>query len=266
MKLSQVIAASFSLVAPLIAGEQSGHAEADLFADSSTYKSGEPVTVGIRLKIEPGWHSYWVNPGLGGMPLKATWTLPEGWKAGELQHPKPKRFMTGDLPGFGYEGEAIYLAEITPPADAKGDAELAVKLAWLTCNDSSCVPGNAELELQLPEGDGSAGSNAALISAASEKIPVVLDGFDLTVEPEGESLLLKIKAPEEFDGTDVAIYPATADVIDPMDKPILKEKDGFWVAMVKKNEYAEETVTLLDLVLVGGNLPHAGSVSWKAGQ
>ena len=78
------------------------HMRVALAAERETVAPGGEVMLAFVMRPEPGWHGYWVNPGVCGMALSAKWTLPEGWKAGELKQPVPKRFMTGDLPGFGY--------------------------------------------------------------------------------------------------------------------------------------------------------------------
>jgi DsbC/DsbD-like thiol-disulfide interchange protein len=265
MKFSILMAAGIPLVSPLMAaGVKSGHAEAELIANSATYKPGAPLTLGIRLKVEEGWHSYWVNPGVGGMPLKVTWTLPEGWKAGELRQPVPKKFMTGELPGFGYEGEAIFLAEVTPPAGAQGEVELKAKVSWLTCDDSACVPGDAELSLKLPAGAGTSGGDVAAISQAAKKVPVTMEGAELTVEEAAGTLTLRLKTPETVNLQGCVVYPATPEVVDPSATIVFKRAKAEWIATVKKNEYAEETPTLLDIVLAGGMLEKPYLVSWRA--
>ncbi len=50
-----------------------------------------PVTLGFQVELEPGWHLYWVNPGDAGLAPNARWTLPEGFTAGPLRHPVPKK-------------------------------------------------------------------------------------------------------------------------------------------------------------------------------
>ena len=123
MKLPILMATALPLFSNVFAGVKSGHAEAELLSGVSSFQVGKPVPLGIRLKFDPGWHGYWINPGEAGMPLSAKWTLPEGWKAGELRHPVPKSFKTGELSGFGYEGEAVYLVDLVPPAGASDAAE-----------------------------------------------------------------------------------------------------------------------------------------------
>jgi DsbC/DsbD-like thiol-disulfide interchange protein len=269
MKLSVLLAAGLPLVAPLSlsAAVKSGRAEADLAVGVASYQPGKAFPVAVRLKLDPGWHTYWMNPGVGGMPVKATWTLPDGWTAGELQQPVPKRFMTGDLPGFGYEGEVVFLVDLTPPAGASGEVECRVKLVWLTCNDNSCVPGDAELSLKLPAGDGSAAGSADFITEAAGKIPQAADLQFRVGEEKGRltlSLNPQLTSKDGLDLAGVSAFPATPDVVDPGSPIEFKKTGDAWVATVKKNEYAEGPATLLDIVLAGGKLENPLVVSWRA--
>lgn len=68
MKFSVLLAAGVPLVAPLSlsAAVKSGHAAAALVAGVSSYEAGKSFQVAIRLTVDPGWHTYWVNPGSAG--------------------------------------------------------------------------------------------------------------------------------------------------------------------------------------------------------
>src|SRR5690242_77174 len=90
--------------------------KATLLADVKSVKPGQPFTLAVLLKLEPGWHVYWKNPGESGMATSVTWKLPQGFKAGELNFPIPKQFgNSGDVIGYGYEDEVLLTATITPP-------------------------------------------------------------------------------------------------------------------------------------------------------
>lgn len=232
---------------------------------SDGYTAGKPVQAGIRLKIDEGWHSYWVNPGEGGMPLGVRWTLPEGWVAGPLLHPVPKRFMTGELPGFGYEKEVIYPVFITPAAEAGGPAEIKAKVSWLTCDDAACVPGKAELAAGLVEEAGDPGPDAATLARSMDGIPQPLNGATLKVLPKDGVIGLEAGLPEEVDLTGAEVFPMTPAVVDHL-KPIEFVKDGkVWKATVAPHEYAEGPPDELELVLAGGRLEFPLLLSWKAG-
>lgn len=244
----------------------SGHATADWWSASVHYRAGEPVETALRLEIEPGWHTYWSNPGEGGMKLAVDWELPEGWVADEPAHPVPIRFMTGGLAGFGYEGEVLFPVTVTPPADATGQVKLTAKVAWLTCDDSACVPGDATLTLTLLPGKPVEAANARAIAAARAKVPQPLEGATLAVAEEGENLVLQLRLPAAGapDPGQSSVFPETPQAVDPA-AAIDFAKDGeHWTASVAKNEYAAGPLEELTLVIApkDGSAPVA--VTWKA--
>ena len=73
------------------------HVQASLVADTTGVSVGKPFTVGVLLKIDPGWHIYWKNPGDAGLPTKVKWTLPDGFTAGELRYPTPHEFTLPEI-------------------------------------------------------------------------------------------------------------------------------------------------------------------------
>ncbi|HWB60409.1 MAG TPA: protein-disulfide reductase DsbD domain-containing protein, partial [Chthoniobacteraceae bacterium] len=125
--------------------------DASLVADTDTIVPGKPFTVGLLMKTEPGWHTYWEYPGDAGFPTKIEWNLPPGFKAGAIQWPLPqKEDDEGGLQSYVYKDEVLLMVTITPPdkIDAK-QITLAGKASWLVC-EKICVPGKADLSLALP--------------------------------------------------------------------------------------------------------------------
>ena len=101
------------------------HVEAELVTDDASAVPGKPTLVGLKLRMAQEWHTYWKNPGDSGLPTKIKWTLPEGWKAGEIQWPYPQPLPVGPLMNYGYDDEVVLLSELTPPANApEGPASL----------------------------------------------------------------------------------------------------------------------------------------------
>jgi thiol:disulfide interchange protein DsbD len=124
---------------------------ASLVAEPAAIRPGEPFSVGIRMVMRPGWHVYWRNPGDSGLPPEVAWTVPPGFAAGALAWPAPHRIPVAHLMNFGYEGETVLLAEVTPPETlAPGKpVTLRARLSYLVC-ERECVPGTADLQLALP--------------------------------------------------------------------------------------------------------------------
>jgi len=53
--------------APLVKTE---HVEAELVAATTSAQPGKPITMGLKLRMAPEWHTYWKNPGDSGLPTR----------------------------------------------------------------------------------------------------------------------------------------------------------------------------------------------------
>ena len=56
----------------------SARATAALVSDTDTVAPGTPFRIGLRLRLAPGWHTYWQNPGDAGVPPQLDLDLPPG--------------------------------------------------------------------------------------------------------------------------------------------------------------------------------------------
>ncbi|MGD0768194.1 MAG: protein-disulfide reductase DsbD domain-containing protein [Tepidisphaeraceae bacterium] len=164
-----------ALVSSLTAAQApAAHVRAELLADVSAVQPGKPFWLGVRLSIDPGWHVYWKNPGDAGLPTRVTFTLPDGFTAGLLQFPTPRRFVQpGNIVAFGYEDSVMLLTKITPPpnlpADFQGRFQAAV--SWLVCSDV-CIPGKATASLALGSSTSPAPANRELFDDWISQLPV----------------------------------------------------------------------------------------------
>ena len=145
---------------------------ASLVADTDAIVPGKPFTAGLLLRMVPGWHTYWKFSGDAGIPIELKWQLPPGWKVGELQWPIPMKFNDpGDIQTYGYHDEVLLMQEITPPAsipDSK--VKLSAEANWLVC-EKICVPGSANLQLELPRSTSSLPANTELFARFRRLLP-----------------------------------------------------------------------------------------------
>ena len=145
--------------------------KAQLVADTDTVVPGKPFTVGVLLKMEPHWHTYWKFSGDAGLPSEIKWDLPPDWKVGEIQWPIPVKLMDpGDIETYGYENEVLLMQEITPPASASGSINLSAEATWLVC-ERLCIPGDAKLHLELPIGATNRAANEELFARYRSRLP-----------------------------------------------------------------------------------------------
>lgn len=112
---------------------------------------GQPFRVGLFIQHEPGWHTYWRQPGIVGVPTSIAWDLPSGFKAGPLEYPEPESVLMFRIKAQGYERDVLLQTVIMPPADlAPGQTiPLKGKATWMCCG-SSCHPGHRPVSLAMP--------------------------------------------------------------------------------------------------------------------
>jgi len=132
--------------------------EAELTPMSAWAAPGSTAVVAVRQQIQPGWHTYWRNPGDSGGPTTLDWSLPDGVSAGDIVWPLPHRQRLQSLMNYGYEGEVFLPVPIEIPADARPGQtlRLTAEALFMVCSDQMCVPDELTLSLDLRVQDGAA--------------------------------------------------------------------------------------------------------------
>ena len=145
--------------------------KASLQPDTSAIVPGKPFSVGLLLRMAPGWHTYWKYSGDAGLPTEIKWNLPPGWKIGEIQWPIPlKTNDPGDIQTYGYQDEVMLIQEITPPAKIDNSTvKLSAQADWLVC-ERICIPGSAKLEVDLPASASADAKNTELFARYRQRL------------------------------------------------------------------------------------------------
>ena len=158
-RLAAFLRALFALTLFGVAGGQaragsvvaSPHAVTTLAAETSAVAPGSTLWVAVVQQLDKGWHTYWRNPGDAGEPTAIRWSLPPGWRAGDIVWPAPHRLPVGPIMNYGYEGQVVLPVPIEVPANAKAgsQATLSATVDYLVCAEV-CVPGSATVDLTVP--------------------------------------------------------------------------------------------------------------------
>lgn len=131
--------------------EEETPVEVKLVANYDAVSPGLPLKLGVQIKVAPGWHIYFRDPGETGLPTTVDFVTPSGFKAGELNWARPKKFTDFGVTAYGYDGETTMAAdvEVTHVETSATAVTFHARVTWLSCKDS-CMPGEAEVELTLP--------------------------------------------------------------------------------------------------------------------
>ncbi|MFN0038747.1 MAG: protein-disulfide reductase DsbD family protein [Burkholderiales bacterium] len=187
-----------ALVLPALANPvKAPHIEAQLIAEKTSLRPGEPATLALRLKMQKHWHTYWRNPGDSGLPTRITWTLPAGFAAGPIQWPVPRRIQVGPLVNFGFEGEIFLLTDIQVPDTIPSGTKIPVtaRADWLVCEEI-CIPGDATLKLELPVDSGIAAADARWsrqFERTRQGLPRELQGWAPRAFLRGGDLVIRLE-------------------------------------------------------------------------
>ena len=155
------------------AAETKHPVHARLLADVESVDPGGVFRLGVALKMDSGWHTYWQYSGDAGMPTRVDWKLPPGFTAGALQWPVPKKYSeAGDLTVYGYTNEVLLYSEVQAPSTSTADTMLfKAAVSWLVCREI-CIPGKAEVSVSLPIRRGLAvPANRSLFEQFAARVP-----------------------------------------------------------------------------------------------
>ncbi|MGH7178408.1 MAG: protein-disulfide reductase DsbD domain-containing protein [Tepidisphaeraceae bacterium] len=172
-----VVAVSACSVRHALAAPPANLVKAELLADASGIRPGRPFLLGVRFRITPGWHIYWINPGDSGEATRVEFQLPPGFVVGPVRYPAPEKFVQpGDIVGYGYEQQAMLIVEVTPAGDLKIGDEISVvaNSTWLVC-EKICIPGQATSSLRLPVSSETTAANAETFQSWQKRIPRTID-------------------------------------------------------------------------------------------
>ena len=195
---------------------RAAHTQAALVLEAGSAKAGETVWAALRLRMDPGWHTYWKNAGEGGlgMPTKITWQLPPGVTAGEIHWPVPEKLVAADATTYVLSDEAALLIPLTlakelPP----GSLMLTGKVSWLECQ-TACVPGKATVSAQLNVAENAAPSaDAGAFASWRMRLPKPGDAlqarasWEQAASGDKRALLLELSAPDKTEAADFLPYP-----------------------------------------------------------
>ena len=239
---------------------------ATIITDTDTVQSGQIVHAGLRLRLAPGWHTYWHNPGDAGIPPALDISPEPSQSASSLEWPLPQRVAEGTLTTYAYTGDLVLPFTLTP---GQGDLSLKAHAEWLACRDI-CVPEEADFTLTVPSGPPAPSHQAPLMEGALARVPrpamfsasVTRSG---TLSLGGGSLPGGITRAEFFPSAPGLVQRATAHIlsvdpgtltlqIDPLGQPVPSDLSGV-VALTTAAGVTSAFVISPDLVVAAATAP-----------
>src|SRR3954451_2761229 len=123
--------------------QQDRHSAVRLLAGS---RSGAVLLGGIAFQLQPGWHTYWRNPGDSGVPPRFDFAKSENIEAVTVLWPAPTKFADGAGGiSLGYQKQVVLPLRIVAK-NADKPVMLRADVNYAVC-EKLCIPVEASTEL-----------------------------------------------------------------------------------------------------------------------
>ena len=225
-----------------------------LISEGTSIEPGAPLWLGLRQRIAPGWHTYWLNPGDSGEAPSLDWKLPAGFAVDPIVWPQPERLPVGPAMSYGYTKEVVLLTRITAPAEARPGSRVTLRahVSWLVC-EKICIPEEADVALTLPVAAGrpAPASTAPAIERARAAVPAP-SPWPATLRATPETVTVVVAAPglRPDHVAEAWFFPSRWGVIDHAAPQTLTVDARGITLRTARGALPEATATDLDGVLV----------------
>jgi thiol:disulfide interchange protein DsbD len=184
---------------------------ASLVADPVAAPGGS-VPIALRLRLKPGWHTYWRNPGDSGEPPAVILRVGGREIVGPELWPVPERIDVAGIVSYGHHGDVSLITTLpiaaTPP---RTTLTVEAEARWLVC-EKVCVPEQGRFVLNLPVG------GALAPAGKHEPQPPTLPNLDAALALGEGTWMLRVAQPQSAAGdaivTDAYFFPERGDQID----------------------------------------------------
>jgi DsbC/DsbD-like thiol-disulfide interchange protein len=235
--------------------QRDGHSAVRLLAGS---RSGAVLLGGIAFQLEPGWKTYWRNPGDSGVPPRFDFSKSENIEAVTVLWPAPTKFDDGaGGHSMGYHNQVVLPLRIVAKSTDK-PVTLRADISYAVC-EKLCIPVQANAELAIAS---VASTEDSTLFAALDTVPKpanIGDPNPLTirdVKRDGKSaVLVDVVSP---DAREVSLFVEgpTPDWALPVPKLLEHSPPGvkrFTFALDGLPPGADPQGAALKLTLVGGD-------------
>ena len=147
----------------------------EILTESTSITPGDELLIGFKFTLNPGWHTYWENPGDAGEGASIKWNLPNDVSASEILWPGPQRIPVEPLMTFGYENEVVLLTKIYTSEATIVPLNLNALVSWYTCKEI-CIPQEAEVSIPIKLGNKTPSVSKAILDQTLEEVPSQFEG------------------------------------------------------------------------------------------
>ena len=172
--------------------------------------------IGLEIELEPGWKTYWREPGDAGVPPYFDHSASANVAALDIDWPAPHRFVDGSGMSIGYKNTVVLPITVKPESTAL-PVLLSLSVEYGVCREI-CVPATGTARIMLPRTEDEDSEAKRTLDRFSTLIPTEPTADLAVTEVAGEdgkalvvrSRLADPKAPSDLfvEGPENWYFPA----------------------------------------------------------
>ncbi len=155
------------------------------------------INGGVEIALEPGWYTYWRNPGDAGIPPSFDFSASENVAEVTVEYPTPERYDDGTSVSNIYRDQVVFPISVTPAVPGQPVA-LKLDLTFGVCREV-CIPATADAELAIPAEPAPDPLTAATLARFAARLPGPPEPGHFAVESvarEGDTITVLVRMPE----------------------------------------------------------------------
>ncbi|MDT0594892.1 protein-disulfide reductase DsbD family protein [Glaciecola petra] len=200
---------------PVVDATTGPHIEVFLISEDLVLAPGETTYIGVLLKPEVLWHTYWRNPGDSGEAPVINMSSSHNLSFGEIEWPLPSAIPVAHLVNYGYEAENLLMFPVQVPVDlqsANSDTivDITADLSWLVCKED-CIPGFATLSISMPV--FTSNSVASQIEKSSDNISEKTSATEISFKDGSSTKNSLPSADEQNNSPFAALFQQTRELL-----------------------------------------------------
>jgi thiol:disulfide interchange protein DsbD len=222
----------------------------EMISEVSSIEAGESFRVGLKIKHDPSFHTYWKNPGVVGVPTGLTWKLPHGFTASSIQWPYPEISKMATYPCYGYERDIVLITTITAAeAIDTPSVTLSAEGSWMCCG-ALCYPGFKTFTLRLAVGEHVIDRvHAEDFARASVSLPSTSHAFSakLLSAPDAGEIQVEISSTKSF--TPLHVFNADRQTTPDLKCSLSEKRPNRWIYKAERSEHGPDASASFAFVL-----------------
>lgn len=222
------------------------HMEMELVPERKGIQPAAEFWVALRMRMSPGWYTYWRFAGDSGDRAIIDWDLPPGFSADTIIWPYPQLMRMELAAVYIYQQEVLLLNRLEAPADLEPGTtvELSAHVDYYICR-VGCYPEELEPSVRLVVTEDVPAPDPRWENEFRDtraRVPVEPVGWNLSAGWRGDRLLLRAVPPDGFtpDPDGVYFFAGIPDLIDHPSPQRISYRDGVLLLDLQRSPYAIE--------------------------